>query len=119
MSSVYERGKAHAIIVVAEGAEYNARALERYFAKHKARLGFELRITILGYVQRGGNPGAWDRVLGTRLGAAATKHLEQGEHGIMVGLLRGEIAPTPLAEVVAGKKTLDPELFRLVKALAL
>ena len=118
LSNVYERGKAHAIVVVAEGAEYNARALEAYFTKHKARLGFELRITILGYVQRGGNPGAWDRVLGTRLGATATKLLEQGEHGIMVGLLRGEITPTPLAEVVAGKKTLDPELFPLVKALA-
>ena len=115
----YERGKAHAIIVVAQGAEYNAEALGRYFAKHRARLGFEIRTTILGHVQRGGSPGAWDRLLGTRLGAAATAQLAKGEHGVLVGLLRGEIAPTPLAEVVAGKKTLDPELFRLVKALAL
>ncbi len=116
---VYERGKAHAIIVVAEGAKYNATELERFFIKNRARLGFELRVTILGYVQRGGEPGAWDRLLGTRLGAAATEQLARGEYGVMVGLLRGEIIPTPLSEVVANKKTLDPELIQLVKTLAL
>ncbi len=116
---VYERDKAHAIIVVAEGAKYNAKELERFFIKHKARLGFELRVTILGYIQRGGNPGAWDRLLGTRLGAAATEQMARDECGVMVGLLRGEIAPTPLSEVVANKKTLDPYLVQLVKTLAL
>ena len=115
----YERGKAHAIIVVAEGAKHNAVELARFFRKHRARLGFDIRVTILGYVQRGGNPGAWDRLLGTRLGAAATEQLAKGEHGVMVGLLRGEIAPTPLSEVVSNKKTLDPDLIQLVKTLAL
>ena len=70
--SAFERGKPHAMLVVAEGAKYNAEELERYFAERQARVGFELRITILGYVQRGGAPGAHDRLLATRFGAAAT-----------------------------------------------
>jgi 6-phosphofructokinase 1 len=69
----YERGKAHAIAVVAEGARANAAALARHFAEHYDVLGFDLRVTTLGHVQRGGAPGAFDRLLGTRLGAAARK----------------------------------------------
>ena len=114
----YERGKAHAIIVAAEGARYNAEELERYFRKHRARLGFDTRTTILGYVQRGGNPGAWDRLLGTRFGIAATQCIERKEFGVLVGLLKGEVTSTPLSEVVSSKKTLDPELIRMIKVLA-
>ena len=51
--TAYERGKAHAIVVVAEGARYNAEGLADYFQKHRERLGFELRVTKLGHVQRG------------------------------------------------------------------
>lgn len=50
----YDRGKPHAIVVVAEGARYNAAALAQYFQEHRDRLGFDLRVTVLGYVQRGG-----------------------------------------------------------------
>jgi len=81
-------------------------------------LGFELRVTILGHVQRGGAPGAFDRLLATRLGAAATEHLARGEHGVLVGLLKGEMAATPLAEVVANKKPLDLRLLELARVLA-
>ena len=73
-----ERGKKHAIIVVAEGASYDAEGLARYFKEHKKRLGFDLRVTILGHVQRGGAPGAYDRMLATRLGAAAVQQLVRG-----------------------------------------
>jgi len=104
--------------VVAEGARYNAEELARYFQKHHDRLGFELRVTILGHVQRGGAPGAFDRLLATRLGAAATEHLARGEHGVLVGLLKGEMAATPLAEVVANKKPLDLRLLELARVLA-
>ncbi len=116
--SAYERGKAHALIVVAEGAKYNAPELARYFAENRESLGFELRITTLGHVQRGGAPGAFDRLLATRLGAAATDYLAQGKHGILVGLLRDKVKATPLAEVVANKKTLDLNLLKLAKVLA-
>jgi len=114
----YERGKTHAIIVVAEGARYNADALARYFAEHQEKLGFELRVTILGHVQRGGTPGVFDRTLATRLGAAATDQLAHGVHGVLVGLVDGDVRATPLAEVVDGKKQIDPSLIELVRVLA-
>jgi 6-phosphofructokinase 1 len=114
----YERGKPHALVVVAEGAEYNAEGLAGYFQKHRERLGFDLRVTILGHVQRGGAPGAFDRLLATRLGAAATERLARGEQGVLVGLLKDEIAATPLTEVVSRAKPLDAGLLELAEVLA-
>jgi 6-phosphofructokinase 1 len=111
--SSYERGKKHCIVVVAEGAKYNAEALVQYFKDHKATLGFQVRATILGHVQRGGAPTAFDRILATRLGAAATSALERGEHGVLVGLNKGAITTTPLSVVVANKKALDVSLVDL------
>jgi 6-phosphofructokinase 1 len=118
MRAAYERGKAHALVVVAEGARHNAEGLARYFQEHRERLGFELRVTTLGHVQRGGAPGAFDRLLATRLGAAATEHLARGEHGLLVGLLKGEIAATPLTEVIANQKPLDLRLLELAQVFA-
>jgi 6-phosphofructokinase 1 len=118
LRGAYERGQAHALVVVAEGAKYNAAALAEYFKKHCERLGFDLRVTMLGHVQRGGAPSAYDRLLATRLGADAVERLTRGEHGVLVGLVRGEIAATPLTEVVANKKTLDLRLLELARMLA-
>ena len=118
LRGAYQRGKLHALVVVAEGAQYNAGRLMHYFAEHRQRLGFELRATILGHVQRGGTPGAFDRLLATRLGAAAVERLAAGEKGVLVGLQRGQIATTPLADVVANKKPLDLGLLELARVLA-
>lgn len=113
----YKKGKAHALVVVAEGAFYNAQRLQHYFQEHHERLGFELRVTILGHVQRGGAPSAFDRLLGTRMGAVATEHLARAKDGVMVGLINGIISTTPLAKVVANKKQLDLNLLELARAL--
>jgi 6-phosphofructokinase 1 len=118
LRAAYERGKPHAIVVVAEGAKYNAEALSAYFKEHRERLGFELRVTTLGHVQRGGTPGAFDRLLATRFGAAAVGHLARGEQGLLVGLIKGEIAATPLTEIVGRRKKLDCHLFELAGVLA-
>jgi len=114
----YERGKPHALVVAAEGARYNAQGLADYFKDQRERLGFELRVTILGHVQRGGSPTFFDRMLATRLGAAAAELAAQGEHGVLVGLVKSEIRTTPLAEVVVRKKPLDPKLLELARVLA-
>ncbi|MCL4401389.1 MAG: 6-phosphofructokinase [Acidobacteria bacterium] len=114
----YERGKPHAIVVVAEGARYNADGLSHYFEEHRARLGFDLRVTVLGYAQRGGAPTYADRMLGTRLGAAAVDQLGAGRCGILAGISKGEVTTTPLAEVVKGKKPLDPSVLALAGILA-
>ncbi|HEX6199392.1 MAG TPA: ATP-dependent 6-phosphofructokinase, partial [Thermoanaerobaculia bacterium] len=117
--SAYQRGKPHALVVVAEGARYNAVRLVEYFENRDDLLGFEFRVTILGHVQRGGTPGAFDRLLGTRLGAAAVQRLAAGEHDILVGLREGRIKPTPLEEVAGRKKELDLDLFELAPTLAM
>lgn len=117
LRAAYERGKAHAIAVVAEGAKYDAEALAAYFREHRARIGFELRTTTLGHIQRGGAPTAYDRLLATRLGAGAVAALARGEAGVLVGMVRGRVATTPLAEVVGVQKSIDPELFALARVL--
>jgi len=115
--SAYERGKPHALVVVAEGATYNAARLVRHFEEHRDTLGFDVRVTILGHVQRGGSPTFFDRLLATRLGAAAVECLARGEEGLLVGLFRGEVVTTPLCDVVAKKKTLDLSLLELARVL--
>ena len=113
----YEKGKAHAIVVVAEGAPYNAQKLVDYFNEHRERLGFDLRASTLGHIQRGGNPGAFDRILASRLGAAAVEQLAAGNFGVLAGQINNQIKATPLAEVVANKKQLDPKLIELARVL--
>lgn len=113
----YEKGKAHAIVVVAEGAKFNATALDAYFKEHRERLGFDLRATILGHVQRGGTPSAFDRILATRLGSEAVEQLFTGNYGVLVGLLKNEIKPTRLEDVIANKKKLDPKLIELARIM--
>ncbi len=119
LRAAYNNGKAHAIVVVAEGARYNAEGMALHFQVHKERLGFDLRVTKLGHVQRGGTPSSFDRLLGTRLGAAATEQLAEGGYGVLMGLLKGEITSTPLTEVTANKKQLDLHLLELARVLAL
>jgi 6-phosphofructokinase 1 len=114
----YARGKSHAIIVVAEGARYNADACVQYFHEHAQRLGFELRVTRLGHIQRGGAPCAFDRIIATRLGAAATEYLQTRGGGALLGLMRGEVEVTPLAEVATATKIFDAALYRLAGTLA-
>jgi 6-phosphofructokinase 1 len=74
------------------------------------------RIAVL--TSGGGAPGAFDRLLATRLGAAAVERLADGEHGVLMGLRDGAISATPLAEVVANAKPLDLGLLDLAQVLA-
>lgn len=117
LAAAYEKGKSHAIIVVAEGAKYNATKLDAFFTEHRERLGFDLRVTIIGHVQRGGIPSAVDRILASRLGAAAVEQMVKGNYGVLVGEIKGEIAVTPLEEVVNYHKPLDPTYLSLAKIL--
>jgi len=115
--TAYEHGKAHAIVVVAEGAKYNAAKLTKYFEEHKDRLGFSVRATTLGHVQRGGAPSAFDRILASRLGAGAIDAVDRGEFGVLVGLKGNKIVTTNLEEVISNKKGVDMDLVNLAKIL--
>ncbi len=117
LRAAYERGKAHALAVVAEGANYHAEALAAYFREHHARIGFDLRTTTLGHVQRGGAPTAYDRLLATRLGAGAVAVLAREESGVLVGMKQSRVATTCFGEIDGIHKPIDPELFELAKVL--
>jgi phosphofructokinase-like protein len=123
-------GRTFSIVVVAEGAtpkdgdivsEYQqtdafghvrlggiAVTLEKEIEE---RTGFETRMTILGHIQRGGTPVAYDRVLGTRFGVEAIDAASEGDFGRMVALRGTEIVRVPLEEALAEPKLLDPKLF--------
>ncbi|HNS35116.1 MAG TPA: 6-phosphofructokinase [Mesotoga sp.] len=109
-----KRGKINCIIVVAEGAS-SAFTVARH-VEH--RIGYETRITILGHIQRGGSPTAFDRVLASRMGYASIKVLEKEEGGLMMALKGGKIAAVPLEEVLSNKRTLDMELVEMAKILS-
>jgi 6-phosphofructokinase 1 len=118
ISAAYERGKPHSIVVVAEGASYNADGFCRYFKEHGLLLGYEFRSTVLGYVQRGAQPTCADRILGTRLGSEAVEQMVAGKTGVLVGICKGDLTATPLEKVVVGKKLLDPWFLKAADILA-
>ena len=126
----HRRGSTFSIVVVAEGATPlegaatvqtkhtdafgHARLggigveLERQIEE---RTGYETRVTILGHIQRGGTPTAFDRVLATRFGIAAIDAVRDGDYGKMVALRGTAIVRVPLSDAVGELKTLDPELY--------
>lgn len=112
----YQRGKTNGIVIVAEGAPHG---VEELLAYCKTRdIGFEIRAVTLGHVQRGGTPTAYDRLLATRLGANAAARLLDGEHGVVVGMIKGDETTTPYADIVGRTKGVDAKLFELANVLA-
>jgi 6-phosphofructokinase 1 len=83
------------------------------------RTGYEARVTILGHIQRGGTPSAFDRVLATRFGVAAVAAVHDGAYGTMVALRAGEIVRVPIAAAVAKSKSVDLELLHDVAGVFL
>jgi 6-phosphofructokinase 1 len=114
----YRRGKAHALIVVAEGVAGGTAELAAQLAAHHDDVGFDVRLTKIGHVQRGGAPGAFDRILASRTGAAAIEALTRGVTGVLIGVSGGLIRETPLSEVAGRVKPIDPSLFELARVLA-
>jgi 6-phosphofructokinase 1 len=119
IAAAYRRGKTHALVVIAEGSKCGVNELMQHYEANKEAIGFELRVTRLGHVVRGGAPTAADRVLATRLGAAAVDTLASGKHGVLVGLLRNEIAATPLAEIAGRTRPADARLLELARVMAI
>ena len=118
VADAYVRGKRHCIVVVAAGAEPHASEIASYLESRTEKTGFGVRLSILGHIQRGGAPTARDRMLATRLGAAAVGALSEGAPGVMVGTRSGEMTTTPLDEVTKGTLALNPDLYRLAGVLA-
>ncbi|MCD6406321.1 6-phosphofructokinase [Candidatus Aerophobetes bacterium] len=111
-----KRGKVSSIIVVAEGNKLGS-AFE-IASKIGEKTNYETRVVVLGHLQRGGPPCAWDRILGTRLGKAAVKALIEGKRNIMVGIVNGKEKISPLPQVLKNKKNVDLELYSLNEIMA-
>jgi 6-phosphofructokinase 1 len=116
VTDAYARGKTHAIVVVAEGSKLGANDLKAKLDPLHA--GFGLRVTILGHVQRGGAPTAYDRLIAARFGVAAVERLIAGESGVMVGLQGREIIASGLETVGSRTREPDMEYYRMARMLA-
>ena len=104
------------LVIVAEGDETGG-AIKLADKIRPDFQQYDMRVCILGHIQRGGAPSAHDRVLASRLGAAAVKVLNEGHSGIMVGVVNNILKITPLRVAVSKKKDLDYSLVELAKAL--
>ena len=116
IEEAYRRGKTHAIIVVAEG--YEPHTLELGAMIDAMDIGFTTRVTILGHIQRGGKPTAFDRMLATRFGVKAVEFLLAGQTNVMTGLNGREILPIPIDEVISNVKTISADYIQMAQILA-
>lgn len=106
------------IILVAEGDEYGgAYRLAEHTQKVLPEL--DIRVSVLGHIQRGGNPTCIDRILASKLGVAAVEALLQGKSNVMVGEVKGEIVLTPLEKAIKHHQTIDSPLLHLSHILAI
>lgn len=136
LKSRYKRGKLFSIVVVAEGAKFLEKELKPQKGKKKLddfgrerlggisyylaeeiekRTGFETRATILGYIQRGGMPSAFDRMLGTRFGVYAVEMIKEGKFGRMAAIKSNVITDIPIKEAIGKLKTVDTELYKVAQ----
>lgn len=110
-----ERGKKHTIIVVAEGVASGVEIGE----KIKEATEFDTRVSVLGHIQRGGSPTAFDRVLASRLGARAVELLLEGKGGRAVGIEQNKLVDYDIIEALAKKHTVNMDLLKLSKELSI
>ncbi len=130
----HKRGKTFSIVVVAEGAKFKKGTMvtqeekldefghirlggigEIMATEIEKRTGFETRVSVLGHIQRGGTPTAFDRILGTRLGVKAVELVKNKKFGRMVALAGVKIIDVPIEEAVKELKTVDMELYEIAK----
>jgi len=113
----FGRKKTSYIIVVAEGDE--AGGAYEIGDKIKKRIGIDYRVAILGHIQRGGAPTARDRLLASKLGYWAVKHLIDGKANVMVGEVNSRIVLTDLAETFNKKKPIDMDCVEMARVLSI
>jgi len=117
LNEVFRAQRRSSLVVVAEGDETGgAYKLSENLKEDYAK--FEMRVCILGHIQRGGSPTARDRVLASRLGSAAVQTLLEGHSNAMVGVVNGEIKVTPMKNTWSKKKSINYELLELAKILS-
>jgi len=108
-----DAGKSSSIVVVAEGDKIGKNVFELADYVDENLPEYEVRVSVLGHMQRGGSPSCFDRVLASRLGVKAVELLIEGETNLMVGLVNNEVAPTSLEKAIKGQNTINKELLKV------
>ena len=116
IKSLFDRGKASNIVVVAEGDD--AGGADEIGVKINEQTGLDYRIAILGHIQRGGRPTAKDRLLACKFGYWAVKHIIDGKANVMVGEINGKIELTDLEDTFGKKKPIDTDTLKMATVLA-
>lgn len=117
LADAYVRGKTHAIAVIAEGVSYETTELVNFLRNHH-EVGFDIRLTLLGHIQRGGSPSAFDRLLATRMGVRALEVLQEGISGVMVNLEGRETGTIAIEQAIAKTREINPDYYALARILA-
>lgn len=106
-------GKSSSIVVVAEGDKTGKNVFELKEYVEKNLPIYDVRVSVLGHMQRGGAPTAYDRVLASRMGVKAVESILEGKTNLMVGIIDNEIVLTPIEEAIKGHTKIDRELIRV------
>ncbi len=106
-------GKSSSIVVIAEGDKIGKNVFELKDYVEANLPEYDVRVSVLGHMQRGGSPSCFDRVLASRLGVKAVESLLEGKSSYMVGLQNDKVALTPLEQAIKGKTMIDRELLRV------
>lgn len=110
-----KRGKKSSIIIVAEGVS-TGHEIGKIIQE---RTGFETRVTVLGHIQRGGSPSAYDRMLGSQMGAKAVDLLAEGISGVMVGIQNNQMVAVPIEKALGIEHQLSMPLYELARSLSI
>jgi len=113
-----QNNKTSSIVIVAEG-DPNGGAYDIAKKVSERTDSYEMRITVLGHLQRGGSPSCFDRVLSSRLGVAAVEALRQGHHGVMAGVINDRIALTSFEEAISTKSQILEDEVRIARILSI
>jgi 6-phosphofructokinase 1 len=106
-------GKSSSIVVIAEGDKIGKSVFELKDYVNENLPEYDVRVSVLGHMQRGGAPSCFDRVLASRLGVKAVESLLEGKSNFMVGLYQDNVSLTPLEKAIKGKSEIDRELLRV------
>lgn len=119
LSRSKKSGKTSSIVVVSEGDQIgkNILGLAQYIEENLKE--YEVRVTVLGHIQRGGSPSCFDRVLASRLGVGAIEALLRGETNVMIGIVHNKVTSVPFSEAIKGSNEMDEELIRVADIISI
>ena len=112
-------GKSSSIVVIAEGDKIGKNVFELKDYVEANLPEYEIRVSVLGHMQRGGAPSCYDRVLASRLGVKAVESLMEGKSNFMVGIINDKVALTPLEQAIKGHTEIDRELLRVSEIMSI